>query len=112
MMISYGYQKHPLQMWSTRHYTPDYIYRVCIRQAKPYWFQGGDHVYHKIHNPRELYRACKEVAEYHNYIAYNVPEEDGFAADMEERELRIQAFLEEPDSDEDTCMNSDEDLLY
>ena len=57
----------------------------------------------------KLSHACRLVSEYHSYIAYNTPEDDGFEEDMAERELKISAFLEEPGSDDDSRFHSDEE---
>lgn len=62
-----------------------------------------------LKSPQQLSLACWRVAEYHNYIAYNTPADDGFAADMAARELQIAAFLEEPSSDDECHPYSDDD---
>ena len=36
-----------------------------------------------------LQLACKVSAAYHDWVAYNAPEDDGFHEDMEEREQKI-----------------------
>ncbi|MFN9939654.1 MAG: hypothetical protein ACK56I_09280, partial [bacterium] len=45
--------------------------------------------------------ACQTVAAYHNYLAYNVPEPDGFAEDMAQREARAAAHMQASSSEDD-----------
>lgn len=42
-----------------------------------------------VENEAALELACKVSAAYHDWVAYNVPEDDGFQEDMEEREQKI-----------------------
>jgi hypothetical protein len=44
---------------------------------------------------------CQVSAAYHDWLAYNAPEDDGFAEDMAKREVKIQEHMEEPSSSED-----------
>jgi hypothetical protein len=39
-------------------------------------------------------------AAYHDWLAYNAPEDDGFGRDMLERELRIEGHMLEPGSED------------
>ena len=67
-------------------------------------------VYHRVLRGSQLALACELVASYHNSVAYNAPVDDGFARDMEQRELRL--ILEPPVESDTDSVTSAEDLVY
>jgi hypothetical protein len=44
--------------------------------------------------------ACEVSAAYHDWLAYNAPQDDGFAEDMAQREEKTRLHMEEPSSEE------------
>lgn len=107
MLIYHGYSKRALQMWSTRRYSPQFLYDECVKHKEPYWLWIPASGYSLLDTSEKLSHACRLVSEHHNYIAYNTPEDDGFEEDMAAREIRISNFLDEPSSDDDCPTYSD-----
>jgi hypothetical protein len=54
-----------------------------------------------ITNEAQLQLACRASSAYHDWLAYNVPEDDGFSADMREREQRILAEMQDDGDGDD-----------
>ena len=80
---------------------------MCKRVLGPFWLRVEGRLI-QVHGEACLRLACEVSAAYHDWLAYNVPEEDGFIEDMAEREAKIQRHMEEPSSSEDE-MEGDED---
>ena len=84
--------------------------RLC---SPPYWLSvEGTFIRLPCHH--ELLLACRVVAAEHNAIAYNMPEDDGFAQEIADIEARVQAHLEDPaESDESgDSVSSSEDMIF
>lgn len=105
MELCHGWAKLPIPLSATRRYTPWEIRERCRRTTGPFWLRVENK---DIMVPSEvcLEFACQVSAAYHDWVAYNAPEDDGFAADMAERERVVQMRLNDSYSGDD-C---DEDL--
>lgn len=98
MEVCFGWSKTPIRLTSTRKYCPEEILARCKRHSGPFWIRvEGEYV--PMHE-QYLPFACCVSASYHNQLAYNAVYDDGFCADMAERERRIQAHMDEPCSDD------------
>jgi hypothetical protein len=86
-------------MSCTKRYSPEEIRALCKRVTGPFWLRVEGKL---IPVPGEacLQLACAVSAAYHDWLAYNVPPEDGFAEDMAEREEKARLRMEEPSSEE------------
>jgi hypothetical protein len=91
---SYGHRNLPLS--ATRRYQWEEVRAMCKRVSPPFWLRVEGRLI-PIQNEGELRMACKVSAAYHDWVAYNALEDDGFSEDMAEREARIAAEMEEPD---------------
>ena len=52
--------------------------------------------------------ACEVSAAYHDWLAYNAQEDDGFCKDMEAREERVRQRMEEQPSENSDYDGEDE----
>ena len=84
--------------------------RLC---SPPYWL-SVEGTFIRLSSRGELWVACQAVAAEHNAIAYNVPEDDGFAQEIADIEARVQAHLEDPAESEDSggSVSSSEDMIF
>ena len=71
---------------------------MCKRVSGPYWMRVEGKLI-PLQNESNLQLACRANSAYHDWVAYNVPEDDGFCEDMAEREQRIAAEMAEPADD-------------
>jgi hypothetical protein len=100
MELCHGQWAQPVRLSSTRRYTPQEIRGMCKRVLGPFWLRVEGKLI-QVHGEECMRLACEVSAAYHDWVAYNVPEDDGFCEDMAERERRVQARMEEPSSSDD-----------
>lgn len=100
MELCHGWWAQPVRLSSTRRYSPEEVRARCSRVLGPFWLRVEGKLI-QIHGEQSLRLACEVSAAYHDWVAYNAPEEDGFCADMAKREAQIQAHMDEPSSSED-----------
>lgn len=113
MLIYYGNQRRMLRMYSTRTYIPEELLNMCLEKPRPYWVHLGDSRYIRINNQDNLAFACEIVCAYHNQLVRNrVPSPDGFTEEMAEIERVAQERMDNPESDGDGYVTSDEDMSY
>ena len=75
------------------------IRALCKQVLPPFWLHvEGKHI--PVVGEPCLQLACQVSAAYHDWLAYNVPEDDGFGRDMLEREQRIEGHMLEPGSED------------
>jgi hypothetical protein len=99
MELCHGWARRVLPLSGTRKYSPVEIRALCKRASPPFWLRvEGKHI--PVVGEPCLQLACQVSAAYHDWLAYNAPEDDGFAADMLQRELRIEGHMLEPGSEE------------
>jgi hypothetical protein len=98
MEICHGRDRIPLFLSSTKRYTPEEIKDMCSHWAGPFFLKVEGKCI-SVCGDECMLLACQVCSAYHEWLAYNVPPEDGFAADMQAREEIIKARLEEPFSD-------------
>ena len=107
MELCYSWDKRPIRLSSNKRYTPEEIRDLCVRVSPPFWL-SVEQVMIPVAGEDCLWLACQTAAAYHGWIAYNAPEEDGFAEDMKRREMLVQQHMEEPSSDESDTFPEDE----
>ena len=100
MELCHGAWHQPVRLSSTRRYTPEEVRAKCKRVLGPFWLRVESKLI-PVHGEACLRLACEVSAAYHDWVAYNALEDDGFCADMAKREAQIQAHMEEPSSSED-----------
>lgn len=86
----------PIKLSATRRYQWEEIRDMCRRKVPPYSLRVEGKLI-PITSESQLQLACMVSSAYHDWLAYNVPEEDGFSADMCERETRILAEMQDDD---------------
>lgn len=89
MEMCCGWNKTPIRLSSTRKYHGHEILAKCKRQQGPYWLRVQGNQVIQVEGEICLLFACDVSAAYHDWVAYNALEDDGFAEDMAERESRI-----------------------
>ncbi len=87
MELCHSYQHRPIPLRSTRRYSDDEIRILCNRVTGPFWLWVEGKLI-PLEGEMALQLACKVSAAYHDWVAYNAPEDDGFQEDMEEREKK------------------------
>ena len=100
MELCHSWSPRPIRMSSTRRYNPHELRALCRKATGPFWLRVEGKLI-QVHGEACLRLACEVSAAYHDWLAYNVPEDDGFCEDMAEREARVQQHMEEPSSSED-----------
>jgi hypothetical protein len=80
-------------MSATRKYSQDELAASCKRLSPPFWLDVENTLI-PITTTQELAFACHVSSAYHNSIAYNAVDDDGFAADMQQREWELNATPE------------------
>ena len=103
MELCHSWDKRPMKLSATRRYMAEEIREMCNRVTPPFWLRVEDKAI-QVHGEACLMLACEVSAAYHDWLAYNAQEDDGFAKDMEGREERVRLRMEEPPSE-----NSDYD---
>ena len=106
MELCHSWDKRPIELSATRRYTAEEIRAKCKRVSPPFWLRVEGKLI-QVHGEECLRLACQVSAAYHDWLAYNAPEDDGFAEDMAEREVKIQEHMEEPSSSEDESYDED-----
>jgi hypothetical protein len=99
MELCHGWARRAIPLSATRKYSPQQIRALCKRVSPPFWLrvEGKDI---QVFSEPCLQLACQVSAAYHDWLAYNAPDDDGFAADMLARELRVEGHMLEPSSED------------
>jgi hypothetical protein len=92
--VCYGHWHVPVRLSATRRYQWEEIRAICKRRVPPYSLRVEGTLI-PIANEAQLQLACRASSAYHDWVAYNVPEDDGFSADMDAREQRILAEMQD-----------------
>ena len=87
--IAHGGPRRPIPLSATRKYFPEHIMDLCRRSTPPYYITVENTTI-LVNGPDCLELACTIAAAYHNGIAYNAPEDDGFTEEMDKIEAEIQ----------------------
>jgi hypothetical protein len=113
MQLHVTWQKIDVGMSATRGCHADELLARVRLCSPPYWL-SVEGTFIRLSSRGELWVACQAVAAEHNAIAYNVPEDDGFAQEIADIEARVQAHLEDPAESEDSgdSVSSSEDMVY
>lgn len=82
MEICHGISRRPIPLRATRKYCPEEILSMCLGCSPPYYIRVEDTLVGLRSNER-LQLACEISSAYHNWVAYNAPDDDGFLAEME-----------------------------
>ena len=72
---------------------------MCKKVTGPFWLRVEGKLI-AVRGEACLQLACEVSSAYHDWLAYSVPEADGFTEDMAQREERVRQHMEEPSSDE------------
>lgn len=96
--LCHSHHHVPIRLSATRKYEWEEVRGMCKRCTGPYSLRVEGTLI-PLQNEWEMRLACRVAAAYHRWVACDAPDDDGFSADMAEREARIAAELEE-DSDE------------
>jgi hypothetical protein len=94
--LCHSYQHRVIPLRATHLYQWEEVRALCRKCTGPYSLRM-EGVLIPLQNEWELRLACKVAAAYHASVAHAALEDDGFAADMAEREERIAAELAETD---------------
>jgi hypothetical protein len=97
MNIHHGWCQRVIPLSATRKYSPEELRAMCKRVSPPLWLNVEGRML-QIQGEECLAFSCQISATYHNSIAYNAPEDDGFAEDMRERERRIRGWSDDTTS--------------
>ena len=100
MDLCHGQWPQPVRLSSTRRYSPQEIRAMCKQVLGPFWLRVEGKLI-PVHGEGCLRLACEVSAAHHDWVAYNVPEDDGFIEDMAERERLVQAHMEDPSTSEE-----------
>ena len=111
MLLSHTWGRRPVRLSSTRHYYPEEVNAVRRRHTPPYWLTvEGEHI--PLEGEGQVNLACQAVSAYHNYVAYNVPPDDGFTQEMKALDRECQEHMEASSSEDESEVLSEEDLVY
>ena len=108
MELCYSWSQIPLRLSATTRYSAWEIREKCRHVTPPFWLRVEGQTI-PVSNEACLQLACRVSSAYHDWLAYNAPEDDGFLQDMHAREMKIQAHMEEPSSEESEDTGADED---
>lgn len=100
--LCHGWGHRQLNLSSTKRYTPESIREMCKRVSGPFWLRVEGKLIAINDIESSLVLACQACSAYHDWVAYNAPEDDGFESDMAEREEYIRARLEDPNFSDDS----------
>ena len=92
MNICHGWMHRRMPLSATRKYSQEEMLAMCKRLSPPFWLDV-ENTFVPVRNRQELEFACHVSSAYHNSIAYNAVEDDGFAHDMQQRELTFRDGL-------------------
>ena len=98
MEICHGRDRIPISLSATKRYSPEEIKEMCSHWAGPFYLKV-EGTFIAVCGEDCMILACRVCSAYHDWLAYNVPPDDGFEADMRAREEFIRARWEEPVSD-------------
>ena len=73
---------------ATRKYQWEEVESMCGKVLGPFWISVEGTLI-PLENKEALAIGCQVVSAYHNWLAYNAPDDDGFIEDMQEREQVI-----------------------
>lgn len=88
MNIHHGWCHRAIPLSATRTYSEDEMREMCRRVSPPFWLNVEGKMLH-IQGEECLAFSCQISSIYHNSIAYNALEDDGFSTEMRERERRL-----------------------
>ena len=97
MNIHHGWCQRAIPLSATRKYSHDEMRSLCKRVSPPFWLNVEGKML-QIHGEECLAFSCQISATYHNEIAYNAQEDDGFSADMRARERIVLWWMDETTS--------------
>jgi hypothetical protein len=92
MELCHSWDKRPIELSATRRYTAEEIRAKCKRVSSPFWLRVEGKLI-QVHGEECLALACEVSAAYHDWLAYNAMEDDGFARDMAAREERVRQHM-------------------
>lgn len=92
MELCHSWNKWPIELSATRRYTAEEIRAKCKRVSPPFWLRVEGKLI-QVHGEECLALACEVSAAYHDWLAYNAMEDDGFARDMAAREERVRQHM-------------------
>ena len=90
MEICHGLSRRPIPLRATRKYCPEEILSICQGCSPPYYIRVEDTLV-VLPSSERLQLACEISSAYHNWVAYNAPEDDGFIEVMEAREAAVRS---------------------
>lgn len=86
--ICHGLSRRCIPLRATRKYLPEEIMALCKGCTPPYYIVVENTVIPVIGDDC-LALACHVSSAYHNWVAYNAQEDDGFSLEMAENEARL-----------------------
>ena len=107
MELCHSWSKRPIKLSATRRYTPEEVREKCKRASAPYWLRVEGKLI-QVHGEACLQLACQVSAAYHDWLAFNAAEDDGFGKDMAAREERVRQHMEEAPSEDSEYDGEDE----
>jgi hypothetical protein len=110
--LRYGWNHIPIRLSVTRRYLAEEVFARVNTRTGPIWlYVDGQRI--ALPTRDAVWVGCQAVGAYHNYIAHNAPQPDGFAQEMAAAEARARAHMEAASSDDDgPYVTSDEDMDY
>jgi len=102
MNICHGWSHRRVPLSATRKYSREELVAACRRVSPPFWLDVENTMV-PIATTQELAFACHVSSAYHNSIAYNAVEDDGFLSDMQQREFALNIA---PDVSHDTLLSA------
>jgi hypothetical protein len=94
MDLCHSHARLPIRLSSTRRYLWEEVRAKCRRVSGPFWLKVQGKLI-PVRDEAALVMACQASAAYHDWVAYNAPEDDGFSKEMAERELCVAAEMED-----------------
>jgi hypothetical protein len=94
--LCHSYQHRVIPLRATHQYQWEEVRELCKKCTGPYSLRMEGALI-PLQNEWELRLACKVAAAYHAAVAHAALDDDGFGADIAEREARIAAELAETD---------------
>lgn len=87
--IGHGLPRRVIPLSATRKYFPEQVMELCRRSSPPYYIIV-ENTFIPLNGPECLELACNITSAYHNGIASNAPEDDGFTEEIQRIEAEIQ----------------------
>ncbi len=88
MELCHSYYHLPLRLWATRRYEWEEIQAMCKKVTGPFWLRVEGTLI-PLEDEVSLALACKVSSAYHDWVAYNAPEDDGFRQEVEDIEAKL-----------------------